>query len=70
MRAASRWRRLDRESLREELRTNLWFVPLIEVLGAVALFVITYVLDRAAFSGDFAIPSWALAARPTRPARS
>ena len=64
MRAASRWRRLDRESLREELRTNLWFVPLIEVLGAVVLFVITYALDRAAFSGDFRVPSWALSGSP------
>jgi len=60
MRAAVRWRRLDRESLSEELRTNLWFVPLIEVLAAVVLFVITYALDRAAFAGDFRIPSWAL----------
>lgn len=54
------WRRLDRESLREELRTNLWFVPLIEVVGALALFVITYALDRAAFNGTFRVPSWAL----------
>lgn len=54
------WRRLDRESLREELRTNLWFVPLLEVIGALALFAITYALDRAAFSGVFRYPSWTL----------
>jgi uncharacterized membrane protein len=54
------WRRLDRESLREELRTNLWFVPLLEVVGALALFAITYALDRAAFDGAFRLPSWAL----------
>ena len=64
MRAAVRWLRLDRESLREELRTNLWFVPLIEVLAAIVLFVITYSLDRAAFDGDFRIPSWALSGSP------
>jgi uncharacterized membrane protein len=64
MRAAVRWPRLDRESLREELRTNLWFVPLIEVVAAIVLFVITYSLDRAAFNGDFRIPSWALSGSP------
>ena len=55
-----RWRALDRESLREELRTNLWFVPLLEVVVAVALFAGTYAIDRAAFNGDFHVPSWAL----------
>ena len=54
------WGRLDSESLREELRTNLWFVPLIEVVAAVALFGITYALDRAAFDGAFRVPPWAL----------
>jgi uncharacterized membrane protein len=54
------WPRFDRESLREELRTNLWFVPLVEVIVAVALFAGTYALDRAAFDGDFRLPSWAL----------
>src|SRR5215469_14559883 len=58
------WRRLDSESLREELRTNLWFVPLLEVVAAVALFVITYALDRAAFDGAFRVPSWALSGSP------
>jgi uncharacterized membrane protein len=58
------WRRLDAESLREELRTNLWFVPVLEVVGAVALFGITYALDRAAFDGDFRVPSWALSGSP------
>ena len=58
------WRRLDAESLREELRTNLWFVPVLEVIGAVALFAITYALDRAAFSGVFRLPSWALSGSP------
>jgi uncharacterized membrane protein len=58
------WRRLDSESLREELRTNLWLVPLLEVLVALALFAITYALDRAAFDGDFRVPSWALSGSP------
>jgi uncharacterized membrane protein len=59
-----RWRRLDAESLREELRTNLWFVPLLEVVGAVILFAIVYTADRAAFAGDFRLPSWALSGSP------
>ena len=50
------WRRLDAESLREELRTNLWLVPLIEVVGALVLFCITYAFDRAAFDGAFSLP--------------
>ena len=58
------WGRLDAESLREELRTNLWLVPLIEVVAAVVLFGITYALDRAAFDGAFRVPSWALSGSP------
>ena len=58
------WGRLDRASLREELRTNLWLVPLIEVVAALMLFALTYALDRAAFDGDFRIPSWALSGSP------
>jgi uncharacterized membrane protein len=53
-------RRLDSDYLREELRTNLWFVPVLEVVGALVLFAITYSLDRAAFDGVFRYPSWAL----------
>jgi uncharacterized membrane protein len=49
----SEWRR-------EVLRTNLWFVPAVEVLAAVILFVITYSLDRAAYDGVFRVPGWAI----------
>ena len=44
----SQWRR-------EVLRTNLWLVPAIEVLGAVILFAITYSVDLAAYHHDFEI---------------
>jgi uncharacterized membrane protein len=44
----------------EELRTNLWLVPGIEVLVAIALFAITLSLDRAAYRGDFGLPSWVI----------
>ena len=42
------------------LRTNLWLVPGIEVLAAIALFVITLSFDRAAYRGDFGLPSWVI----------
>ena len=47
----SRWRR-------EELRTNLWLVPALEVAAVVILFAVTYGLDRAAYHGDLRFPSW------------
>jgi uncharacterized membrane protein len=43
---------------REALRTNLWLVPTIEIVLAVALFAGTYVLDRAAYNGTLALPSF------------
>jgi uncharacterized membrane protein len=50
---ASHWRR-------EVLRTSLWFVPAIEVLLAIVLFVLTTLLDRAAFHGDFRLPDFVI----------
>jgi uncharacterized membrane protein len=50
---ASHWRR-------EVLRTSLWFVPAIEVVGAIGLFVLTTLLDRAAFHGDFRLYDWVI----------
>jgi uncharacterized membrane protein len=43
---------------REALRTNLWLVPTVEILLAVALFAATYVLDRAAGDGSIHLPAW------------
>ena len=48
---ASDWRR-------EALRTNLWVVPTLEVLVAVGLYVITHVVDRAAYRHSLTLPSW------------
>ena len=42
------------------LRTNLWLVPGLEVLAAIVLFVITLNLDRAAYRGEFGLPSWVI----------
>ena len=40
------------------LRTNLWLVPRLEVLAAVALYVGTHALDQAAYDGSLTLPSW------------
>jgi uncharacterized membrane protein len=45
---------------REALRTNLWLVPTVEIALAVALFVGTYALDRAAYDGSLHFPSWVI----------
>ncbi len=50
---ASHWRR-------EVLRTSLWFVPSLEVIAAIGLFVGTLAADRAAYRGDFSVPSWVI----------
>ncbi|MFE3054052.1 DUF2254 domain-containing protein [Nocardia sp. NPDC059239] len=55
---------LEFDRRREALRTNLWFVPTVEVLAAVGLFVITYLLDRAAYRGGFTFPSWVIGGPP------
>ncbi len=49
---------------RDVLRTNLWLVPAVEVIGAVILFAFTYSLDRAAFDGVFKVPGWAISGSP------
>jgi uncharacterized membrane protein len=36
----------------------LWVVPSIEVAGAVALFAVTYAIDRAAYNGSITLPAW------------
>ena len=46
------------ESRREALRTNLWLVPSVEILAAVALYAGTHVVDKAAYDGSLTLPSW------------
>jgi uncharacterized membrane protein len=43
---------------REALRTTLWLVPVICVVCAVGLFVLTYALDQAAYRGSLSLPWW------------
>ncbi len=45
---------------REALRTNLWLVPTVEIVLAVALFAVTYALDRAAYEGTLHFPSFVI----------
>src|SRR5277367_3008110 len=45
---------------REQLRTNLWLVPVVQTLAILVLFAITYVVDRSAYDGWFRLPSWVL----------
>ncbi len=45
---------------REALRTNLWFVPVIETIVIAMLFVVTYTIDRVAYNGLIRLPSWVL----------
>jgi uncharacterized membrane protein len=47
----SQWRR-------EALRTNLWLVPVIEVLMAVLLYLGTHAIDRAAYDDRLTLPPW------------
>ena len=49
----SHWRR-------EVLRTNLWLVPAVEVIAAIALFAGTLALDKAAYHGNLALPAWVI----------
>src|ERR1700734_3650095 len=49
---------LDWEWRREALRTNLWLVPSLEILAAIALYAGTHVLDKAAYDGSLTLPSW------------
>src|SRR6516162_6552682 len=50
---ASHWRR-------EVLRTSLWFVPSLEVVAAIGLFIGTLAADRAAYRGEFGLPGWVI----------
>ncbi len=47
---------------RDSLRTTLWLVPAILVVGVIVLFLATYAIDRAAERGGIGVPSWVEAA--------
>src|ERR1700729_3393558 len=43
---------------REALRPNLWLVPVLEVIAAVALYAVPHAVDRAVANGSVTLPSW------------
>ncbi|MBV8429819.1 MAG: DUF2254 domain-containing protein [Solirubrobacterales bacterium] len=49
---------LGSEWRQEAVRTNLWLIPALEVVAAVALFALTHALDLSAFRGHLSLPSW------------
>ncbi|WP_280690099.1 DUF2254 domain-containing protein [Kitasatospora sp. GAS204B] len=51
---------LESQWRKEALRTNLWVVPTLEVLLAVALFLGTWEVDRAAYRGAITLPTWVI----------
>ena len=55
--AESHWRE-------ETFRTNLWLIPAIESLAAVALFAVTLSIDQAAFHGGLRLPPWVISGSP------
>ena len=48
----------------EALRTNLWLIPAIESIAAVALFAVTVSIDKAAFNGALRLPPWVISGSP------
>jgi uncharacterized membrane protein len=48
----------------EALRTNLWLIPAVESVAAVALFAVTVSIDEAASHGSLRLPSWVISGSP------
>ena len=44
----------------EQLRTNLWLVPILQTVAISLLFGITYAVDRSAYDGWIRLPNWVL----------
>ena len=59
-----RWPALESHWRDEALRTNLWLIPAIESVAAVALFALTLSIDQAAFHGRLRLPSWVISGSP------
>jgi uncharacterized membrane protein len=55
---------LGSEWRREALRTNLWLVPVLEVIAAVGLYAGTHALDQAFYRHELHLPSWVIEGNP------
>jgi uncharacterized membrane protein len=51
---------LESDWRREAIRTNLWVVPTVVTGAVLALFAVTYGVDRAAYDGHLQLPTWVL----------
>jgi uncharacterized membrane protein len=51
---------LEADWRREAIRTNLWVVPTVVTAAALALFAVTYSVDRTAYDGHLKLPTWVL----------
>jgi uncharacterized membrane protein len=51
---------LESDWRREAFRTNLWVLPTVVTAAALALFAVTYSVDRAAYDGFLQFPTWVL----------
>jgi uncharacterized membrane protein len=48
----------------EALRTNLWLIPVLQTLAAIALFAVTLSVDHAAFHHELTLPDWVISGSP------
>jgi uncharacterized membrane protein len=64
MRRTLRWPAVESHWRDEALRTNLWLIPAIESVAAVALFAVTLTIDEAASHGRLHLPSWVISGSP------
>jgi uncharacterized membrane protein len=64
MRITLRWPAVASHWRDEALRTNMWLIPAIESVGAVALFAVTLSIDEAASHGRLRLPSWVISGSP------
>jgi uncharacterized membrane protein len=51
---------LETDWRRDAIRTNLWVVPTAVTAAALAIFGVTYGVDRAAYDGHLQLPAWVL----------
>ena len=64
MRVSVRKLAVESDWREEAFRTNLWLIPVVESLAAVALCAVTLRVDQAAAHGTIKLPSWVISGSP------